>query len=162
VAFIEKTWRTRFPGVPFEYAFLDEAFGRVYRYEEQMGRLLGIVTGLGLAAAFLGLFGLVSFTSRQRRKEIAVRKVIGAPSGRIVALLSRRFVGLIALAGMLAVPAAWWAAKAWLREFAVRIEPGLPVFVFALAVSLLTALAAVLFQGLKASRGRPADVLRHE
>jgi putative ABC transport system permease protein len=127
-----------------------------------MGSLLGLVTGLGLASAFLGLFGLVSFYSRRRRKEIAVRKVVGAPSAHIVALLSRRFVLLIALAGLLAVPAAWWAANAWLQGFAYRIKPGFPVFLFALAVSFLTALAAVLFQGLKASRSRPADILRHE
>lgn len=160
--FAEKTWRERFPGVPFEYTLLDESFQQIYHYEEQMGRLLGLVTGLGLAAAFLGLFGLVSFYSRRRRKEIAVRKVIGAPSIHIVTLLSRRFVVLIAAAGLLAVPAAWWAANAWLQGFAYRIKPGIPVFLFALAVSILTALAAVLFQGLKATRSQPADVLRHE
>lgn len=161
-AFVEKTWRERFPGVPFEYTLLDDSFKKIYRYEEQMGKLLGIVTGSGLGAAFLGLFGLVSFYSRRRRKEIAVRKVIGAPDAQIVALLSRRFIALIAAAGFLAVPAAWWAVNAWLREFAYRIEPGVPVFLFALAVSVFIALAAVIYQGMKASRARPADVLRHE
>ncbi len=161
-AFAERVWRERFPGVPFEYELLDETFSRVYGYEEQMGSLLGVVTGLGLTAAFLGLLGLVSFYSRQRRKEIAIRKTIGAPNAHIVVLLSRRFAGLISLAGLLAVPAAWWSANAWLRGFAYRIEPGAPVFLFSLGVSLLIAMTAILFQGMKASRSRPADVLRHE
>ena len=162
MAFVEKKWGEQFPGVPFEYFFLDESFDRVYRYEEQMGKLLGIVAGLGISVAFLGLFGLVAFTSRLRRKEIAIRKVVGAPTSQIVFLMSRRFVRLIILAAVLAVPSAWLAANKWLQDFAYRIKPGIPVFAFALAAAFLIALAAVLVQGIKADRDNPADVLRHE
>ncbi len=159
---IEAVWQRHFPGVPFEYAFLDETFARVYRYEEQMGRLLGIVTGLGISIALLGLFGMVAFFSHLRRKEFGIRKVLGASISQIVVLMTRDYLYLILLAGLLAVPAAWITTQRWLQDFAYHITPGVPVFVFAFLATAIIALVVILYQGAQAARDNPADALRCE
>jgi putative ABC transport system permease protein len=102
LAAVEKTWRRHFPGAPFEYAFLDEAFGMVYQYEERMGQLLALVSGLGIAIAFLGLYGLVAFFTQTRKKEIGVRRVLGASTMAIALLMTRQFISLVILAGLTA------------------------------------------------------------
>ena len=159
---VKETWRRHFPGVPFEYSFLDEAFGRVYQYEERMGRLLGLVSGLGIAIAFLGLYGMIAFTMRLRRKEIGIRRVLGATAASIALLLTRQFVSLVFLAGFLAVPLAWMATTLWLQDFAYRIQPGFPVFAFAFLATFAIAMAAVLLQALRSARDNPVDELRSE
>jgi len=162
LAAVKKTWGAHFPGAPFEYAFLDEAFGRVYQYEERMGQLLGLVSGLGIAIAFLGLYGLVAFFTQMRKKEIGVRRVLGASTTAIALLMTRQFVALVILAGAAAVPLAWIATTRWLQDFAYRIEPGFPVFAFAFLSALLIAMAAVLLQTWRAARDNPVDSLRCE
>jgi len=162
LAAVKETWRRHFPGVPFEYSFLDEAFGRVYQYEERMGNLLGLVSGLGIAIAFLGLYGMIAFTMRMRRKEIGVRRVLGATSTSIALLLTRQFVSLVFLAGFLAVPLAWMATILWLQGFAYRIQPGFAVFAFAFLATFAIAMSAVLLQALRSARDNPVDALRCE
>ncbi len=162
LAAVKKTWAVHFPGAPFEYEFLDETFGRVYQYEEQMGKLLGMISGLGIAIAFLGLYGLVAFFTRMRKKEIGVRRVLGASTTAIALLMTRQFVSLVILAGVTAIPLAWMATARWLQDFAYRIEPGLPVFAFAFLSAFLIALAAVLLQTFRAARDNPVNALRSE
>jgi len=162
LAAVKKTWVIHFPGVPFEYTFLDEAFGRIYQYEEQMGKLLGLISGLGITIAFLGLYGLVAFFTRMRKKEIGVRRVLGASTTAIALLMTRQFVSLVILAGVTAVPLAWMATERWLQDFAYRIEPGLPVFIFAFLSAFLIAMAAVLLQTFRAARDNPVNALRSE
>ena len=147
LAAVKKTWGVHFPGAPFEYAFLDEAFGRVYQYEERMGQLLGLVSSLGIAIAFLGLYGLVAFFTQMRKKEIGVRRVLGASTTAIALLMTRQFVALVILAGAAAVPLAWIATTRWLQDFAYRIEPGFPVFAFAFLSAFLIALEETLKEG---------------
>ncbi|MBN2398743.1 MAG: ABC transporter permease [Candidatus Aminicenantes bacterium] len=162
LAAAEKTWRAHFPGVPFEYAFLDEMFGKVYQYEEQMGKLLGMISAMGIAIAFLGLYGMVAFYARQRRKEIAIRRVVGASTASVAMLMTRQFVSLVLIAGVGAVPLAWLASERWLQDFAYRIRPGLPVFAFAFLSAFLIAMGAVLLQSFRAARDNPIDSLRSE
>jgi putative ABC transport system permease protein len=107
--FIRTTWDEHFPGVPFEHSFLDENFDREYRYEEQMGRMLGIITTLGFSIACLGLFGLASFIARNRTKEIGIRKVLGASTANIVAMLSKKFLLLVLISIIIASPVAWYS-----------------------------------------------------
>jgi len=159
---VKKTWAIHFPEAPFEYSFLDEAFGRVYQYEEQMGKLLGLISGLGIAIAFLGLYGLVAFFTQMRKKEIGIRKVLGASTTAIAILVTRQFVSLVILAGITAIPLAWIATARWLQDFAYRIEPGFSVFAFAFISAFLIAIAAVLLQTLRAARNNPVDSLRSE
>ncbi len=162
LGFVRETWNRHFPGVPFEYSFLDENFGKEYRYEEQMGRLLGIIAALGIGVACLGLFGLASFLARRREKEIGVRKVLGASTASIVSLLSRQYMKPVLTAVAIAAPLAWFAMARWLREFAYRIDQDGVITAVAAAGALAIALVTVGFQGLRSAVARPADSLRNE
>ncbi len=162
MAFVEKKWNTHFPGVPFEYSFLDENFDRLYRYEQQMSKLLGIITSLGFVIACLGLFGLASFIVRRRTKEIGIRKVLGASTTDIISMLSRKFVLLILASIVLAFPLAFFAMNKWLQDFAYRIELTGLVFVIAAVGALAIAIATVSFQGLRAASANPVNSLRDE
>ncbi|MCJ7581075.1 MAG: ABC transporter permease [Candidatus Aminicenantes bacterium] len=162
MSFIEKTWEAHFPGVPFEYSFLDDNFARVYLYEEQMGRLLGMITSLGFIIACLGLFGLVSFVARSRKKEIGIRKVLGASTVDIVSLLSKDFVKLILISILIASPLAWTVIQLWLQGFAYRIDMNLFI-IFAVALGALTlAMTTVSIQGIHAAVTNPANALHDE
>jgi putative ABC transport system permease protein len=160
--FINKKWDEHFPGVPFEYSFLDESFDREYRYEDQMGRLLGIITTLGFIIACLGLFGLASFVARYRTKEIGIRKVLGASTANIVTMLSKKFFLLILISVMIASPLAWYSMNKWLQDFAYRINMNLVVFFVAAGGALAIALATVCIQGIRAAVANPVNSLRDE
>jgi putative ABC transport system permease protein len=160
--FIQSTWDEHFPGVPFEYSFLDESFDREYRYEDRMGKLLGIITSLGFFIACLGLFGLASFVARSRIKEIGIRKVLGASTTDIVTMLSKRFVLLILISILIASPIAWYSINKWLQDFAYRIDMGLLVFFVAAVGALVIALATVSIQGIRAAVTNPVNSLRNE
>ncbi len=162
ITFLESTWQHYFPEAPFEYRFLDEIFDRQYRYEEQASRLLMTITFLGLSIACLGLLGMASFMAHRRQKEIGIRKVLGASDLDIVSLLSRQYLLIIGIAGMIASPLAWLIMQRWLQDFAYRISLGWQVFAIAFGVSVLIAFMTVLFQGLKAASSNPAEVLRAE
>jgi len=160
--FIRSTWDEHFPGVPFEYSFLDENFDREYRYENQMGRMLGIITTLGFIIACLGLFGLATFVARNRIKEIGIRKVLGASTANIIGLLSKKFILLVLISIIIASPLAWYSMNTWLQDFAYRIDMNLLVFFVAAAGALAIALATVCIQGIRAAVANPANSLRNE
>jgi len=160
--FIRSTWDEHFPGVPFEYSFLDESFDREYRYEEQMGRMLGIITTLGFIIACLGLFGLATFVARNRTKEIGIRKVLGASTSNIVAMLSKKFILLVLISIIIASPIAWYSMNSWLQDFAYRINMNLVVFVVSAVGALAIALTTVCIQGIRAAVANPVNSLRNE
>jgi putative ABC transport system permease protein len=162
LGFIEKTWNSHFPDVPFEYSFLDESFGREYLYEEQMGKLLGLITTMGFIIACLGLFGLASFIARYRTKEIGIRKVLGASVLDIVSLLSKDFVLLVVFSILIACPIAWFAMDKWLQDFAYRINFNFMVFFIAAAGALIIALGTVSLHGFRAALSDPVNSLRDE
>jgi len=162
MGFIARKWEEHFPGVPFEYTFLDENFDRVYRYEKEMGRLLGLITSLGFGIACLGLFGLAAFVVRYRTKEIGIRKVLGATTGDIVGMLSKKFVVLISASILIASPMALYAMTEWLQDFAYRIKLTGVVFVITAIGAMAIALATVAFQGVRAASANPINSLRDE
>ncbi len=104
LAYIKDTWRQQFPGIPFDYVFLDRAFAELYRSEEKAGRLVTVFTVLGIFIACLGLLGLASFTTQQRTKEIGIRKTLGASAAGIVALLIKDFSKLVGIGALTACP----------------------------------------------------------
>jgi putative ABC transport system permease protein len=159
---IEDTWNTHFPGVPFAYSFLDENFGREYLYEEQMGRLLGLITTMGFIIACLGLFGLASFVAHYRKKEIGIRKVLGASVQDIVSLLSKDFILLVVVSILVASPIAWYSINRWLQGFAYRIDFSFVVFFIAAAGALAIALVTVSLHGIRAALSNPVNSLRDE
>ncbi len=162
MGFVARKWEEHFPGVPFEYTFLDENFDRVYRYEKEMGRLLGLITSLGFGVACLGLFGLASFVVRYRTKEIGIRRVLGATTGDIVAMLSQKFVILISASIVIASPLAFYAMTEWLQDFAYRVRLTGVVFVITAVGAMAIALATVALQGVRAASANPVHSLRDE
>jgi putative ABC transport system permease protein len=162
LAFAKKTWKTLFPGFPFEYYFLDESFNNQYLSEERTSRLFGIFAFLGQLIACLGLLGLAAFTTRQRIKEIGVRKVLGASVPGITALISKEFVKWVILANIIAWPAAYYAVNKWLQNFAYRTTLGIGVFIISGLIALFIAVVTVSYQSIKAAAANPVETLRYE
>jgi putative ABC transport system permease protein len=159
---IGAVWKELLPGQVFTHTFLDAAFEGQYRQEK---RLLGVFTGftgLTLLIACLGLFGLVAFAASERTKEIGIRKVMGATKPEILYLMARPFLGLVALALLLAGPLAWYVVGRWLAGFAYRID--ITPVVFAGSGLLVVGIAALTvgYHALRATRIEPANALRYE
>jgi len=159
---LRQTWSELYPAYPVEYFFLDSDFERQYQAEQRLASIFGGFAGLALFVACLGLLGLAAFTVRKRRKEIGVRKVLGATMTRLFGLLSKDFLVLIGIAFVVAVPVAYLGAQRWLQEFAYRVD--LTGLSFALAgLSVLgVALLTVAGQVVRAARLDPATTLRDE
>jgi putative ABC transport system permease protein len=162
IALIRSEWNRFFPGNPFEYSFLDERFNSQYRADQRFGQVFGLFTLLAIVVACLGLFGLASFTTAQRTKEIGIRKVLGATVGEIVRMLYREFTVLILVAFVIATPLAWYAVTQWLQSYAFRTDLPWWLFVMPFVVVLLTSLLTVSFQSIKAALMNPVKSLRSE
>jgi putative ABC transport system permease protein len=162
LAFMREQWQKIAPHRPFEYSFLDEEFDKLYKSEERIGKLFGYFTGLAIFIAGLGLFGLAAFAAERRTKEIGIRKVLGASVAGIAALLSKEFVRFVAVANLIAWPAAYYAMSRWLQNFAYRVNIGWWVFALAGGLALLIALLTVSTQAIKAALANPVEALRYE
>ncbi len=162
LATMEQVMKKYNPAFPFEYEFVDDAFNAMFRSEQLMGNLSKIFAVLAVIISCLGLFGLSAFTAEQRRKEIGVRKVLGASVSGIVNLLSKDFLRLVFISLLIAIPLAWYAMQNWLERFAYRIEINWLVFVIAGVVAITIALLTVSFQAFKAATANPVKSLRSE
>jgi putative ABC transport system permease protein len=112
--------------------------------------------------ACLGLFGLATYTTRQRTKEIGIRKAVGASVASIVGLLSKDFLKLVAVAIGVGVPLAYWGMQQWLTDFAYRVDLGLAPFVGAAGAALAIAAVTVSYHAVRAARTDPSRALRSE
>jgi putative ABC transport system permease protein len=148
--------------MPFSFSFLDERFQDTYKAEQNIAHILGIFAGLTIFVACLGLFGLATFTAEQRTKEIGIRKVLGANTASVVALLSKDFLRLVGLAFGIAAPLAWWGMNKWLQDFAYRITIGWWVFFLAGMLAMLITLVTVSFRAIRAANANPINSLRSE
>lgn len=162
LASLRAGWDQLTGGEPFIYSFLDERFEQAYRAEQRTGIALGAFAALAIFVACLGLFGLALFTAERRAKEIGIRKVLGASAWGIAVLLARDFLKLVAIAGVLATPAAYFLARRWLNTFAYRIDMAWWMFAAAGLAALLIALLTVSAHSLRAAWANPADRLRSE
>jgi putative ABC transport system permease protein len=162
VAAIQQIWRKTFPDSPFSYFFLDDFFNRQYQTDWTFARLSSLFALLAILVASLGLFGLANLTTRQRTKEIGVRKVLGASVTSIVALLSKDFLKLVLIAIVIASPIAWYAMNRWLQDFAYKIDIEWWVFALAGLLAVGIALLTVSFQSVKAALMNPVKSLRSE
>jgi putative ABC transport system permease protein len=162
LANIESTWKTFFPDTPFEYHFLDEAYGSLYRTEQRMGTLFNYFTGLAILISCLGLFGLASFMAEKRTKEIGIRKVLGASVSGVVILLNREFIKWVLIANIVAWPAAYYLMFKWLQSFAYRTNMGVWSFALAALIAFAIAVVTVSYQSIKAAITNPVDSLRYE
>ena len=159
---IEETWASIFPHYPLAYSFLDEDFARLYQSERRTGNLLGAFSFLAIFIACLGLFGLAAFTTRQRTHEVGVHKVMGASVPRIVFMLSKDFLKLVAIAVPVAWGLAYWAMSNWLQNFAYRVDIGPGWFLIAAFLALAIALVTVSFKAVTAALMNPVESLRSE
>ncbi len=162
VDFVKTEWKKFFPGNTFEYFFLDDHFNDQYKADQRFGQVFGLFTGLAILVACLGLFGLASFTTLQRTKEIGIRKVLGASVGGILKLLYREFALLLLLAFFVSAPLAWFAISKWLQGYAFRIDMQWIFFVLPFAIITGIAWLTVSFQSVKAALANPVNSLRSE
>ena len=157
---VERRWRQIFPDVPLVYYFADEAYNKQYRAQSRFEQLFICFSVLAILISCLGLAGLSAFTAAQRKKEIGIRKVLGATAAGIAAVLAKDFMKLVFIAVLIASPVAWWAMTVWLREFAYRINMSWWVFVLSGAAALIIGLATVSFQSVQAALVNPVKSLK--
>lgn len=162
IKFIGDTWRKVIPHYPFEFNFLDENFDMQYRKEHLMETLFNYFTMLAISIAFLGLFGLISFESERRTKEIGIRKVLGASVLRIAGTLVKEFIILVIIANIIAWPIAYLFMNQWLQNFALRTHWGFGIFVLSGLGALIIALLTVSYRSIKAATANPVEALRYE
>jgi putative ABC transport system permease protein len=159
---LEKTWRSFLPIRPFDFQFTSDRYSRLYDAEQKQGQLFSLFSGLAIFIACLGLFGLATFNTLQRVKEIGIRKVLGATVPSILMLLSREIVILILFANLIAWPAAWYLMDLWLDSFAFHIGMNPLVYLAAALAAILLALLTVSTQTFRAAMTNPSNTLRYE
>lgn len=162
IAFLKSQWEEVLPSNPFNYYFLDAYFNRQYQADQRFGKIFGLFSILAILIACLGLLGLSSYTAVQRTKEIGIRKVLGASLQSILSLLSKDFVKLVIIAGIPALPLAYWAMHQWLQNYAFRIDISWWLLALPLLLVLLLALLTVSFHTIRAALTNPVESLRYE
>lgn len=159
---VEKAFKKVYPQGDFSYSFLDDSIARFYTSEQNTSRLLKWTTGLAIFISCLGLLGLVIYTTSMRRKEIGIRKVMGASVSQIVYILSKDFVRLVVIAFVIAAPFAWWAVHDWLQDFSYRTEMSWWLFAISGCIMLLIAFVTLSLQTIRAAITNPVKSLRTE
>jgi putative ABC transport system permease protein len=162
LAGIRDAWQEAASEQPFDYEFLDERLSALYESEMRWGTIVRTASFFALLIASLGLFGLATLSVQRRRKEIGVRRVMGASSTGLVLLLSRDFAWLVTIAFLLASPLAYFAMDYWLDGFAYHTELKATTFLLAGGLALFVALLTVSFQAVKAAFSNPVNSLRYE
>ena len=159
---ITDTWNKIMPQYPLEYHFMDEDYDNMYRTDVRLGKIVKYFTFLAIIIACLGLFGLVSFTSEIRTREIGIRKVMGARVIKIIYLLSAEFTLLVLISCLLAVPLAYFVMKGFLQEFAYHTNLNWWIFALAGIAALVIAILTISYQSVRTSLINPAESLRYE
>jgi hypothetical protein len=150
------------PEYPFQYHFTDQEYAELHRTEQTTGSLAKAFAGLAIFVSCLGLFGLAAFATEQRRKEIGIRKVLGATVGNLIGLLSRDFLKLVMLAIILASPLAWWAMRSWLSNYTYRIDLEWWYFAISGILAIGIAMLTVSMQSIRAALANPVTSLHSE
>ena len=162
IAKIEKVFNDLFPAVPFEFKFTDQEYALKFFGEERIGRLANLFTTLAILISCLGLFGMSSFVAEQRRKEIGIRKVLGATVANLWKMLSWEFVSLVGISCIIGIPIAWIYLNQWLQKYEYHTDISVWVLVAASGGSMLITLLTVSFQTIKAAITDPVKSLRTE
>lgn len=166
ISFLESKWNkyvsSYLSGYPFPYRFLDETIAGLYITEQKIGTVVKYFTFLAIFISCLGLFGLASFTSQQRTKEIGIRKVLGATVSDILLLLTKEFTKWVLIANVIAWPIAYYAMNRMLQVYAYRINIGIGIFLLAAVLAVIITLITVSYQAIKAAYANPVEALRYE
>ena len=162
ISLLEDTWQKVAPGHPFQFSFLDQDIQQQYQEIERWETIVGTAAVFTILIACLGLYGLASLTVSRRKKEIGVRKVLGASTSNIVFILSRDFGKLVLAANIVAWPTSYIIMHGWLKAFPFRITPGIDKFIIAAVLALFIALLTVSYQSIKAALSDPVETIRYE
>ena len=162
ISTLKSVWEEHLPDHIYEVHFLDQTIDSLYQSEKRIRLIFSGFSILAIVISCLGLFGLATFMSEQRTKEIGIRKVLGASVSGIVISLSRDFTKWVAMANLVAWPLAWYAMHRWLQNFAYRIDLTIWPFVLAGFSALLIALITVSFRAFRAASANPVESLRYE
>jgi len=160
--YLEETVKRFAPNYPHQYSFLDDAFHQQYQSDERVGTIYGYFTAMAIIISCLGLYGMASFIAERRTKEIGIRKVVGASTVKIIMLISRQFMMLLALSNLIAWPIAYFMMRNILSHYAYRTELSVWVFFAAAGSTFILALLSVCVKVIKASTANPVDSLRYE
>ena len=159
---VDREFHAIYPKEDFSYNFFDDSIAKFYIQEQNTSRLLNWAMGLSLLISCLGLLGLVIYTSETRRKEIGIRKILGASVSKIVSILSKEFVLLVILAFAISAPVAWWAVNQWLESFVYKTSIDWWVFVLSGLLLISVAIITLSFQIIKTARSNPVSSIRME
>jgi putative ABC transport system permease protein len=162
LAFLEKKWDENITTRPFQYEFLEDMYDSLYKSERQMSSVVFYFTLLTIFIACLGLFGLASFATEQRTKEIGIRKILGASVHGVVMLLWQQFGKLILIGNIIAIPLAYYVLHKWLQNFHYRISIGVEIFLLSTIMIVAVAILSISYQSIKAALANPVDSLRYE
>jgi len=162
IAGIESQWKEVYPDKKFDYSFYDKTIASFYEKDQRTGQIMNAAMLIAIFISCMGLFGLVTFTAEQRKKEIGIRKVLGATVADVTAMLANEFVILIGIAFLIASPVAWYFINKWLDGFAFRISISLWIFLLAGFATVLIALITISYQSIKAALANPVKSLRSE
>jgi putative ABC transport system permease protein len=157
---VEAIWHKDVPGIPFDYEFFNEVVQSQYEGEIKLSRIINSFTLIAILISCLGLFGLAAFNAEQRKKEISIRKVLGASVPGIVRLQSKEFFRLVLISFVLATPTAWWLLHSWLQNFAYRVHISWWMFAAAGSMAVIIALGTVSYQAILAAIANPLKGLR--
>ncbi|HXD77483.1 MAG TPA: FtsX-like permease family protein [Puia sp.] len=159
---IGDVWKKYAPDQPFRYTFMDETYAKQYADVERTRNMFTSLSVLAVVIACLGLFALSAFMAERRRKEVGIRKVLGATVAQVTGLLTREFLLLVAISIVIATPVAYWGMKWWLRDYVYRITLGWTIFALAGLLVIGIAAATIGMQAFRAARANPAGSLRAE
>jgi putative ABC transport system permease protein len=159
---IESVWNELVPDRPFQYNFLDDHFAELYKSDQQVMQVVGLLALLAVFIACLGLFGLASITADHRIKEMGIRKVMGASVTELTVLMVRGFVGLVFAAFLVATPLAYFLMRRWLESFAFHIEIDILIFIYAGILAMVIAVLTVGHRAIATARANPVHALRYE
>jgi len=162
IAVMQALWNRNFSDFIFEYNFIDQTVEKFYTQENELAQLYKIFSAIAIFISCLGLYGLIAFMAVQRKKEIGIRKVLGAPVRDLVVMLSKEFTILIAIAFLVASPIAWYFMHQWLQQYTYRIMIGIGFFAATILSSLGIAWLTVAYTAIKAAMANPVNSLRTE
>ncbi len=157
-----KAWKTVMPETPIDFWFLEDAIDQIYHSEKRMQHIFFWCSGLAIFIALLGIFGLTSFRVEARKKEVGIRKVLGATTLGIVGLISKDFMRLVLFSMLIAFPLAYFFMSKWLHGFAYRIDLEVWVFLLSGALAVILAWTTVSYQCLGAALSNPLNAIRDE
>jgi len=165
ISYIENSWKEFTNDAPFEYTWMADEYVKMYATEKRTSQILMVFSILSIFLTCLGLLGLISYTTNQRTREIGIRKIMGASVQMVMRLLSREVINLLAISGLISIPA-YFGARAWLQKFAYHIHFQVGIYflilIMVILVVLLLSMLTVSFHSYRAATANPADSIRDE